>query len=263
MQLGLKILINGCYGLFGSEFFEFTDYRVAELTTAFGRRTLGYMKHIAEEVYGFNVIGGDTDSIFVTDIQSELDINKFLAECSIMLEDTEIELVKVYKKFLLSGKKHYIGIHNDDMTKEPDIVGMEGKKSDRPHWINNLQKEFADDIKHGRNPTIKLKEAYRDMERGQVPHELLAIYLTLTKDPSEYADNKFQNIVGKQQNAKEDDTIKYYKANFPGKAHSDPAFIDRNKYLEMLQSTFEEQVGLLGYNYYHDVKGDITFDDFW
>ena len=34
MQLGLKILINGCYGLFGTEFFEFTDYRVAELTTA-------------------------------------------------------------------------------------------------------------------------------------------------------------------------------------------------------------------------------------
>ena len=69
------------------------------------------MKHIAEEVYGFNVIGGDTDSIFVTDVKSELDINKFLAECSIMLEDTEIELVKVYRQFLLLGKKHYIGIH--------------------------------------------------------------------------------------------------------------------------------------------------------
>ncbi len=58
--------------LFGSEFFEFADYRVAELTTAFGRRTLGYMKHIAEKVYGFNVIAGDTDSIFVTDVKNEL-----------------------------------------------------------------------------------------------------------------------------------------------------------------------------------------------
>ena len=36
MQLALKNLINGCYGLFGSAFFKFSDYRVAELTTAFG-----------------------------------------------------------------------------------------------------------------------------------------------------------------------------------------------------------------------------------
>jgi DNA polymerase, archaea type len=50
MQLALKNLINGVYGLFGSKFFEFSDYRVAELTTAFGRQTLGYMQHIAKEV---------------------------------------------------------------------------------------------------------------------------------------------------------------------------------------------------------------------
>jgi DNA polymerase elongation subunit (family B) len=36
-------LINGIYGLFGSKFFGFSDYRVAELTTAFGRHTLEYM----------------------------------------------------------------------------------------------------------------------------------------------------------------------------------------------------------------------------
>ena len=44
MQLALKNIINGCYGLFGSEFFEFSDYRVAELTTAYGRHTLNQMR---------------------------------------------------------------------------------------------------------------------------------------------------------------------------------------------------------------------------
>jgi DNA polymerase elongation subunit (family B) len=263
MQLGLKILINGCYGLFNTKFFEFADYRVAELTTAFGRRTLGYMEHIAEKVYGFDVIYGDTDSIFVTDVKSELDINKFLAECSILFEDTEIELVKVYKQFLLLGKKHYIGIHQDDVTKAPDIVGMEGKKSDRPPWINNLQREFVEDLKYNRDPTLKLRNAYLDMEKGQVPHELLAISLTLSKDPSEYARGDFQNIIGKHLNAKEGDTIKYYKANCSGKAHSDPAFIDRSEYLRILQSIFEKQVECLGYNYNKHVKGDSTLDDFW
>ena len=44
MQLALKNLINGIYGLFGTDFFEFADYRVAELTTAFGRKVLQYMR---------------------------------------------------------------------------------------------------------------------------------------------------------------------------------------------------------------------------
>jgi DNA polymerase elongation subunit (family B) len=35
MQLALKNLINGCYGIFGSGFFEFADYRVAEIDNSF------------------------------------------------------------------------------------------------------------------------------------------------------------------------------------------------------------------------------------
>ena len=95
MQLVLKILINGIYGLFGSKFFEFSDYRVAELTTAFGRQTLYYIQHIAKEVYGFKVISGDTDSIFITDTHRESNIKKFLAECSLVIEDIDIEVSKI------------------------------------------------------------------------------------------------------------------------------------------------------------------------
>jgi len=262
MQKALKILINGCYGLFGSEFFEYADYRVAELTTAFGRYTLSYMKHVAEKVYGFDVIAGDTDSIFVTNVKNDSDIKKFIAECSILIDDVEIDLVKVYDKLLLLGKKHYIGIHRDT-AKEPDIVGMEGKKSDRPPWINRLQKEFADDLKNDKNPTLKLRKAYVDMERGQVPQELLAISLTLSKDPSEYSENVFQNIVGNQLGAKQGDTFKYYKSNTKGTAHSDPSFIDKGKYLEMLRSSFEMQVKYLGYDFDKDVKGAVSLSDWF
>ncbi|MGH9975359.1 MAG: hypothetical protein ACRD8Z_05920 [Nitrososphaeraceae archaeon] len=45
------------------------------------------MRHTAEQVYGLSVIYGDTDSIFVSNIRKENDINKFLAECSIVLEE--------------------------------------------------------------------------------------------------------------------------------------------------------------------------------
>lgn len=105
MQLALKNLINGCYGIFGSTFFEYSDYRVAELTTAFGRHVLQHMQHIAKEVHDFKIIYGDTDSIFVTDVKKENDIMKFIAECSILL-DIDVELSEVFKKFLIIKKKH-------------------------------------------------------------------------------------------------------------------------------------------------------------
>jgi hypothetical protein len=58
---------------------------------------------------------------------------------------------------------------------------MEGIKSDRPFWINQLQKEFVDDLRYDRNPTIKLQNEYIEMERGLVPSEILAIISILKK----------------------------------------------------------------------------------
>ena len=224
MQLALKNLTNSIYGLFGSKFFKFSDYRVAELTTAFGRQTLAYMRYIAEEVYDFQVIYGDTDSIFITNIKTEIDINRFLAECSIVLQDIEIEISNAYTKTLILKKKHYIGIPQEQ-NKDPDIKGMEGIKSDRPLWINNLQKDFVDDLRYEKNPTIKLRNAYLDMEHGQVPIESLAIKTTLSKNPKDYVNNTFQRIIGYQANLLEGDSISYYKSTTKGGAHINPAFI--------------------------------------
>jgi DNA polymerase elongation subunit (family B) len=260
MQLALKNLINGVYGLFGSKFFDYSDYRVAELTTAFGRRTLDYMKHIAKEVYGFHVIYGDTDSIFVTGISRENDINKFLAECSIVLEDVDIEIAKVYSRLLIIKKKHYIGIpQNED--DESDIKGIEGIKSDRPLWINQLQKELVDNLRQDKDPTVNLQKAYIDMERELVPSELLAIKTTLKKDPDSYSGNTYQKIIGNQVRAKDGDTIKYYKATTKSQAHYNPAFLSRKKYLKMMRSTFEEQLKVLGYDFTNDVVGVKSLAD--
>ena len=141
MQLALKNLINGIYGLFGTDFFEFADYRVAELTTAFGRKVLQYMKETAKEVYNFEVIYGDTDSIFVTNIIDIDLIDKFITECWIV-DEVDVEVDKVFTKFLITKKKHYIGIY-EDSNKEPEIKGMEGIKSDRPPWIQKLEKTIC------------------------------------------------------------------------------------------------------------------------
>jgi DNA polymerase I len=63
-QTVIKILINGAYGVYGKNYFQYYDPRVAELITEYGRHTLLKMNELAQE-HGFEVIYGDTDSVFL------------------------------------------------------------------------------------------------------------------------------------------------------------------------------------------------------
>ena len=64
----IKALINSGYGVFGHPYFKYYDPRVAELVTAFGRQTLMKMVEISAK-FDFNVLYGDTDSLFVNRCQ--------------------------------------------------------------------------------------------------------------------------------------------------------------------------------------------------
>ncbi len=92
------------------------------------------------------------------------------------------------------------------------------------------------------------------MEKGLVSSDLLAITTVLKKDPNAYSKNAYQRVVGNQIGAKEGDTIKYYKAT-NNQAHFNPALVSRVKYLDMMKSTFEEQLKVLGYDFMKDVVG--------
>jgi len=100
------------------------------------------------------------------------------------------------------------------------------------------------------------------MENGIVAApELLEIKTTLRKDPESYPQNRYQRIIGSQLNAKEGDVIRYYKSDIKGKAHSNHIFISRAKYLQMLKSTFEDQLKVLGYDFMQDVVGVRSLAD--
>jgi hypothetical protein len=100
------------------------------------------------------------------------------------------------------------------------------------------------------------------METGQVPIELLAIKTTLNNAPQDYANATYQKILANQISADEGDILKYYKSNTRRKAHSNPAFISRSKYLEMLKTTFSDQLKVLGYDFLRDVIGTKSLADF-
>ena len=60
-------------------------------------------------MFGWTVIYGDTDSIFVSSNVSEIDKQLFIDICYLEL-NVNMDLDKVYDKLLISGKKNYVGV---------------------------------------------------------------------------------------------------------------------------------------------------------
>jgi DNA polymerase, archaea type len=251
-QLGLKILINGGYGLFGNPAFKYADVRVAELITAYGRHTLRQMRDIASNL-GFTVVGGDTDSLFLDGNDSGSSrIHLFIAECKERI-GVDVEHSQTFVKSVIIKKKHYFGVTSSGEIK---VVGMEGKKNDRPAWINKVFDQFLEDFKADRDPIVSLKAAINDLESGKIDPDLLKIRVKLAKDPSDYAVNNPNKKIGMLLGAKAGDVIWYFKTDDDdsdkktkkARVSTNPREIGVCKYKEMLMSTVKDALEILGYN---------------
>jgi DNA polymerase I len=242
-QLGLKILINGGYGLFGNAVFKYADVRVAELITAFGRHTLRNMRDIASNL-GFTVVLGDTDSLFL-DCQDNDDsriIHHLIAECKEKI-GIDVEHSQTFAKVAIIKKKHYFGVTTSGEIK---AVGMEGKKNDRPVWINKVFDQFLEDFKADRDPTVNLQAAINDLEQERINHEFLKIRVKLAKDPADYAVNNPNKMTGLLMRAKAGDIIWYYKTEKGVSINSQEISI--KKYKESLLATVKDALEMLGYD---------------
>jgi DNA polymerase elongation subunit (family B) len=254
-QLGLKILINGGYGLFGNSEFKYADIRVAELITAFGRHTLRYMQDIASGI-GFSVIAGDTDSLFLqggSDNNGEA-IQQFIVECKERI-GVDVEHSQTFVKAAIIKKKHYFGVTTNGEIK---AVGMEGKKNDRPAWINKVFDQFLEDFKADRDLTVNLRAAVKDLENGNIDPELLKIRVKLTKDPTDYAVNNPNKKIGILLGAKAGDIIWYFKTDKGVSINPDEISI--LKYKEMLIATVKDALEVLGYGSSERIESEEIFD---
>jgi DNA polymerase I len=256
----LKILLNGTYGLMANTYFTFADFRVAELTTSYGRDTLNQLSQLATK-YGFKVMYGDTDSLFITNCTQE-QINNFVQEWLSINNDIIIEpedIVK-FRKFLLYKKKHYLGV--EDTTNNIIMKGMEGGKSDRSLFINKVQDQFNEDYSKDIDPLINLKKAFEELERRQVPLDELLISTELKKDPTDYKTNILQKLVGSELGAVQGEVIEYYKSSVKGKATAKVELISYAEYLKIFENIFREQVEILGRDYDKEILGVVSLYDF-
>jgi DNA polymerase, archaea type len=216
MSQALKVMMNSIYGLFGSDgIFEFQDYRLAELVTAFARLKLLEMKQLANDQFQMNIIYGDTDSIFVSGTSNaehnhNLPAAAFTAACKRNLS-VDVDHQNTLVRSILISKKHYIGIQANGKI---IIKGMEGKKRDRPLFFNQVFRKIIDDYKNNidkLNLTFNVLKAFKQLEAAEVDPSLLSYSIILNKDPDDYQPYTPQHKIGKSLNKEPGSLIKYYK----------------------------------------------------
>jgi len=240
MSQALKVMMNSIYGLFGSDgIFEFQDYRVAELVTAFARIKLIEMKELANQQFGMNITYGDTDSIFVSKINEEHRhelVDSFTATCRQNL-GVEVDHQNTFVRSILVSKKHYIGIQTDGKVV---IKGMEGKKRDRPSYFNQVFSQLIEDYRNNEpDLSLNILKAFKQLEAAEVDPSLLAYSVVLNKDPHEYRAYTPQHKIGTSMNEEAGSLIKYYK-------------------------TGQEEDGYRGYSTnYQDLNVDVYKEELW
>ena len=104
-QLGAKLFANAGFGLFGNEYFEFSNYQVAECITAEGRRIHKQMELLAQnEPYNFKVVFGFTDSTFFN-AGTDIKVQDFIQRCKDEL-GVIVELKTVFVNSIFYLKKN-------------------------------------------------------------------------------------------------------------------------------------------------------------
>lgn len=198
-QLALKILANSFYGYFGYARSKLFNLDIANAITSTGRDIIIKSKKSIEKEFGYDVVYGDTDSVFVKipkerreDIAEEA--QKIVDYTNEQLPgEIELEFEKIFKRFLPLTKKRYAawsflpagdGWEDKIETKGIETVrrdwcGLVGKTVGRVLEIILKENDRKKAIKYFQGVTEKLLN-------NEIPVEDLVITKTMTKKPKNY-----------------------------------------------------------------------------
>jgi len=191
-QYALKIIANASYGYYGYPGSRWYSRICAESITAWGRH---YIKDViaTAESAGYEVIYGDTDSLFVK-IKTKKDAKEFLKKVNSKLPGImELDFSGFYTagifvtaKTGLAAKKRYALINKEG---ELTIRGFERVRRDWSDIAKDTQERILKAILKDRNPEKAVQIARRIIEnirKGKIEINDLIIYTQLTKPVEEY-----------------------------------------------------------------------------
>jgi DNA polymerase-2 len=190
----IKILMNSFYGVLGTPACRFSNPALANSITGLGRELLLQSKRWFEE-RGFEVLYGDTDSLFVrsgrddpvaaeaeahglaTALNAELE--RTIAERWRVASSLELEFEKLYVKLFLphargsarGASKRYAGLVHGDT--EVEFVGMEVVRRDWTALAKQVQRELYRRLFAGEPVDAYLAEIVRQVRSGALDDALV------------------------------------------------------------------------------------------
>jgi DNA polymerase-2 len=216
----IKILMNSFYGVMGSFGCRFYHPNLPTAITGTGHRLLlGSKEYLGEK--GYDVIYGDTDSLF---IKLKEDEGKNAAENANKIAEglnnfwtekiqneyglksyLEIEFEKYYRKFILTpargsdtgAKKRYAGVlvesPSDGEKEKLEFVGMEFVRSDWTRLAKEFQVELYNKVFNNEEIHDWLRDFVKRVKAGEFDEKLI-YRKRLRKDVDDYTKNIPQHV---------------------------------------------------------------------
>jgi DNA polymerase, archaea type len=277
----IKVILNASYGVMGATIFPLYCLPVADATAALGRTTINRTINKCKEI-GIKVVYGDTDSIFLSNPDQ-----KHIEQLVQWARETlgvDLEIDKQYRYVVFSDlKKNYLGVLSDGTV---DVKGLTGKKSHTPPFIRkafydileilgkiNSEKDFEFAKEKIKNI---IQENAKNLETHKIPLEDLSFNVTINKSLSTYGKKTGSKTVDGNSNdvykglpqhikaakmladtnrreVRAGDVISYVKIKSGEGVRpvelSRPEEIDTEKYLETMESTFEQVLSALNVDF--------------
>lgn len=277
----IKVILNASYGVMGATIFPLYCLPVADATAALGRTTINRTINKCREI-GIRVVYGDTDSIFLSNPDQ-----KHIEQLVQWARETlgvDLEIDKQYRYVVFSDlKKNYLGVLSDGTV---DVKGLTGKKSHTPPFIRKafydileiLGKISSEKDFESAKEKIKnvIQENAKNLEVYKIPLEELSFNVTINKSLSTYGKKTGSKTVdgnssdiykglpqhikaakmladANKREVRAGDIISYVKIKAGDGVRpvelSKPEEIDTEKYLETMESTFEQVLSALNFDF--------------
>ena len=205
----LKIIMNSFYGVLGNPACRFFNPEISNAITHTCQATIKLTIKKVEEL-GYEVIYGDTDSVFIVSKAKDVDdarkIGKKIAKhITDFFEEyiekeihrrsvIELQFEKLFKIFLMptmrgsdeGAKKRYAGIIIDDNDKESlHFTGMEFVRGDWTDVSKKFQQELFELVFHKKEVTEYIKKFIKELRTGKYD-DMLVYKKSISKSLKEY-----------------------------------------------------------------------------
>lgn len=195
-RFALKILMNSFYGVMASPNCRFYNPKIANAITGFARHFIQMLERRLRK-QGFEVIYGDTDSLFVDlklddEQQAKTQGQKIVEEANRFLTQhieqeyevqshLELEFEKVFVRFLMprarsgeaGAKKRYAGMLRENGAERLEFVGLEFVRRDWTAIAKRFQQELLNRIFHDKPVESFVQHLVSEIREGKLDDELI------------------------------------------------------------------------------------------